>query len=178
MITRTYNVLFLCTGNSARSIIAEALLQHYGKGRFRACSTGSHPTGQVNPLALEALRRSNIALEAPRSKSWDKFAPSDSPMMDFVFTVCDSAAGEACPIRPGQPVTAQWGVPDPVTVSGSTEERYRAFAHTLTILKRRIDLFINLPIQTLSALSLEKEVDSIGKKVTRSFVRFPHVCAN
>ena len=159
----TWNVLFLCTGNSARSIIAEALLRHYGKGRFRAYSAGSHPTGQVNPLAIEVLGRNGIAVAA-RSKSWDEFATPDSPRMDFVFTVCDNAAGEVCPLWPGQPMTAHWGVPDPAAVQGSTEERYRAFSDALTTLKRRIDLFISLPLASLSKLSLKNEVDSIGRK--------------
>ena len=164
MADPVYNVLFLCTGNSARSIMAEALLKHYGKGRFRAFSAGSHPAGRVNAIALEVLSRNNVGVEAPRCKSWDEFATPDSPVMDFVFTVCDNAAGEVCPAWPGKPMTAHWGVPDPVGVQGSPEQKYRAFADTLTILKRRIDLFVSLPISTLSHLSLKKEVDSIGKK--------------
>jgi len=164
MDERIYNVLFLCTGNSARSIIAEALLNHYGRGRFRAFSAGSHPAGRVNPIALEVLSSGHIGVAAPRSKSWDEFATQDSPFMDFVFTVCDNAAGEVCPVWPGQPMTAHWGVADPAAVEGTAEQKYRAFTDTLTSLKRRIDLFTSLPIPTLSQLSLKKEVDAIGRR--------------
>jgi len=163
---KVFNVLFLCTGNSARSIVAEAVLNglSVGRGKFNGYSAGSHPKGAVHPLTLELLQRSHLSIEGLRSKSWDEFATPDSPIMDFVFTVCDDAAGEVCPVWPGQPMTAHWGVPDPAGVQGSPEQKYRAFADTLSILKRRIDLFISLPILTLSHLSLKKEVDLIGKK--------------
>jgi len=159
-----HNVLFLCTGNSARSIIAEALLNHYGKGRFKAYSAGSHPCGVVNPLALQVLARSGIPAGNARSKSWDEFASPDAPVMHFVFTVCDNAAHEVCPVWPGRPITAHWGVPDPALAAGTPEQRYRVFADTLTVLKRRLDIFVNLPIATLSRLSLKKEVDAIGRR--------------
>ena len=159
----SYNVLFLCTGNSARSIIAEGLLNFEGKGRFHAYSAGSFPTGKVNPLALEALQRAGIPASAYRSKSWDEFAVPGAPAMDFVFTVCDEAAGEICPVWPGHPVTAHWGVPDPAAVSGSDAEKRRQFAETLRVLTNRIRVFVALPFDKLDRLTLKKHVDDIGQ---------------
>jgi arsenate reductase len=141
-----YNVLFLCTGNSARSIMAEALLTHWGRGRFRAYSAGSHPKGQVHPLALETLERSHLSLEGARSKSWNEFSGPGAPAMDFVFTVCGNAAQETCPRWPGQPMTAHWGVDDPAAVEGSREEQVRAFNRALRELEARIKLFTGLPL--------------------------------
>lgn len=162
MADRIFNVLFLCTGNSARSIIAEGLLNFEGKGRFRAYSAGSFPTGKVNPLALEALERAGIPVGSYRSKSWDEFATPDAPVMDFVFTVCDDAAGEVCPVWPGHPVTAHWGVADPAKVSGSDTEKRRQFAETLRILANRIRVFVALPFDKLDRLTLKKHVDDIA----------------
>jgi arsenate reductase len=159
-----YNVLFLCTGNSARSIFAEALLNHRGAKSFRAFSAGSHPTGQVNPHALAQLRAVGLPTEAYRSKSWDEFARPNAPRMDFVFTVCDSAAAELCPVWPGQPITAHWGVPDPAAVKGSPEEIQRAFRDAFITLSRRIDLFLSLPLASLDLLAVKKEVDRIGRE--------------
>jgi arsenate reductase len=159
-----FNVLFLCTGNSARSILAEATLNSpaVGRGRFRAYSAGSQPKGEVNPLALDLLREQNMATESLRSKSWDEFAGPDAPALDFVFTVCDNAAAEVCPIWPGQPVTAHWGVPDPAAVEGSDDARRQAFRDALFALRHRIELFANLPFDTLSRLSLQDRVREIG----------------
>lgn len=159
----TYNVLFLCTGNSARSILAEALLNHLGKGEFRAYSAGSHPTGRVNPLALELLEKCGIATAGLRSKSWDEFAKPDAPSLDFVFTVCDDAAGEVCPVWPGHPATAHWGVPDPAAVDGTREQKMNAMERAFRILDRRIGLFISLPITGLDHLSLRERLHAIGK---------------
>jgi arsenate reductase (thioredoxin) len=166
MDNETYNVLFLCTGNSARSILAEAFLNHTveNRGRFKAYSAGSHPKYQVNPLALELLNKSHIPTAGLRSKSWDEFAAPGAPQMDFVFTVCDQAASEPCPYWPGQPVTAHWGVPDPAAVQGSEEQQRRAFRDALMVLSRRIELFISLPLDKLDRLSLEKHLKNIGKK--------------
>jgi arsenate reductase len=161
--TRVFNVLFLCTGNSARSIIAEGLLNFEGKGRFHAYSAGSFPTGKVNPLALEALEGAGIPARPYRSKSWDEFAKPGVPVMDFVFTVCDDAAGEICPVWPGHPVTAHWGVPDPAAVSGSDVEKRRQFAETLRVLTNRIRVFVALPFDKLDRLALKKYVDDIGQ---------------
>ncbi len=158
-----YNVLFLCTGNSARSILAEAALQHLGRGRFRAFSAGSHPTGTVNPLALEALERMKLPTSGFRSKSWDEFAVPGAPTLHFVFTVCDKAAGEVCPFWPGQPITAHWGVEDPAAVQGSDETRRTAFKEALMVLSRRIELFLNLPLEKLDRLALRERLDRIGK---------------
>ena len=163
------NVLFLCTGNSARSILAEAYLNAAGKGRFRAYSAGSHPAGKVNPLALDLLARNRLDTAGLRSKSWDEFARPGAPKLDFVFTVCDSAAGEVCPIWPGQPMTAHWGVADPAAVEGTDEAKHRAFLRAFTELSTRINLFINLPLTRLDRLSLQKKLDDIGntgRKVT------------
>jgi arsenate reductase len=164
MTQRVYNVLFLCTGNSARSILAEALLNRHGGGRFRGCSAGSHPTGAVNPLTLMTLREMDIPTEGFRSKSWDEFAAAGAPVFDFVFTVCDSAAREPCPVWPGHPITAHWGIPDPAAVEGSEEERRRAFENAALVLARRIALFISLPIDKLDDLVLKRSVDDIGRR--------------
>lgn len=163
MSTPTYNVLFICTGNSARSILAEGLMKQLGKGQFSAYSAGSHPNGSVNPFALSTLKALHIPNDGYRSKSWDEFAQKDAPALDFVFTVCDNAAGEVCPVWPGQSMTAHWGVPDPAAVEGSDEEKARAFMDTAIVLKRRIELMLALPIETLARLSLQKELDTIGK---------------
>jgi arsenate reductase len=157
-----YNVLFLCTGNSARSILAEALLNHKGKPNFHAFSAGSHPTGRVNPLALKQLEAAGLSVDGLRSKSWDEFAKPGAPQMNFVFTVCDNAAAEVCPVWPGQPVTAHWGVPDPVTVMGTVEQMERAFRDAFVTLDRRIALFLSLPLASLTALAIKKEVNRIG----------------
>jgi len=157
------NVLFLCTGNSARSILAEAYLNSAGKGRFRAYSAGSKPGGRVNPFALALLRATRIDVEGLRSKSWDEFARPGAPEMDFVFTVCDNAAAEECPYWPGQPMTAHWGVADPAAVEGSDEEKRRAFHEAFRALSTRINLFVSLPMQKLDRLALQKRLHEIGK---------------
>lgn len=164
MSDKIYNVLFLCTGNSARSILGEAILNEIGKGRFRAFSAGSHPAGQVNPLAIELLQRNHMSTEGLRSKSWDEFATPDSPHLDFVFTVCDNAAGEVCPIWPGKPMTAHWGVEDPAAVAGSIKERQHAFSQVCMLLQRRISLFASLPIAKLEGMALKRELDQIGRE--------------
>jgi arsenate reductase (thioredoxin) len=158
-----YNVLFLCTGNSARSIMAEAILNFTGKPRFSAYSAGSHPSGAVRPEAISRLEAAGIQTQGLRSKSWDEFAKPDAPKMDFVFTVCDNAANEVCPIWPGQPMTAHWGVPDPAAVHGSASEVERAYREAFTLLERRISLFLSLPLATIDRLALRKEIDSIGR---------------
>ena len=157
------NVLFLCTGNSARSILAEAYLNHAAKGRFRAYSAGSHPTGKVNPFAIDLLEKHGIRAEGLRSKTWDEFAKPGAPKLDFVFTVCDDAAGEACPLWPGQPITAHWGVPDPAAAQGSDDEKRKAFLATFTQLSMRIRLFLNLPLGKLERQALQRELRNIGK---------------
>lgn len=157
-----YNVLFLCTGNSARSIFGEAILNSLGKGRFRAFSAGSYPRGSVNPLALDLLESMQIRTEGLRSKSWDEFAGPDAPHMDFVFTVCDQAAAEPCPVWPGQPVTAHWGVEDPAAVEGDEETQRRAFRAACVALHSRIGLFLNLPIASLEPMRLKQKLDEIG----------------
>lgn len=162
MGNRVFNVLFLCTGNSARSVLAEAYLDYRGRGRFRAFSAGSHPTGKINPGAIELLERLQIPTEGLRSKAWDEFAQPGAPSLDFVITVCDNAAGEICPIWPGQPMTAHWGVPDPAHVEG-TLERANAFREAFRLLSRRIDLFTNLPVASLDHMALRKEVRDIGQ---------------
>lgn len=163
MTDRPYNVLFLCTGNSARSVLAEAILNHRGGGRFKACSAGSHPVGRVNPFAVDLLRQAGIETAGLRSKSWDEFAAPGAPPLDFVFTVCDNAAGEVCPMWPGQPMTAHWGLPDPAAVPGSDEDKARAFRDTYVMLDRRIGLFTSLPIASLDRLSLGERVREIGR---------------
>ena len=159
----TFHVLFLCTGNSARSIIAEALMNHLGRGRFRAYSAGSHPTGKVNPLALEMIEDFGSYLSTPRSKHWDEFAMVGAPTLDFVFTVCDNAAGGTCPHWPGQPMTAHWGIDDPALIVGSDASRRRAFEQATLQLKRRIELFLSLPLDALDSLALQNQLDGIGR---------------
>ena len=159
-----YNVLFLCTGNSARSIMAEAILNRKGKPAFTAYSAGSNPTGVVRPEALKQLELAHLPTDGARSKNWNEFAKPDAPRMDFVFTVCDNAAKEVCPIWPGQPMTAHWGVPDPAAVSGTPEAIERAFRDAFMILDRRISLFLCLPLASLDALAIKKEVDRIGRQ--------------
>ena len=161
---KIHNVLFLCTGNSARSILAEGILNALGGGLFRAWSAGSHPKGQVHPLALAALKQMRFPATGYRSKSWDEFAGPDAPPMDFIFTVCDSAAGEVCPLWPGKPATAHWGVPDPVAVTGTEVQRRMAFRDAALVLRRRIELFLALPLRTLDNLALQRELRDIGRK--------------
>jgi len=156
------NVLFLCTGNSARSIMAEAILNRAGGGKFRAYSAGSYPAGKVNPLALNLLRKTNYDVSGLRSKSWDEFAGAGAPKLDFVFTVCDDAANEVCPIWPGQPMTAHWGLPDPAKAQGTEAEKAFAFDDCFRMLNQRISIFVNLPIESLSKLSLQHHLDQIG----------------
>jgi len=157
------NVLFLCTGNSARSIMAECILNRLGQGRFKAYSAGSQPRGEVNPQALAILRKSSFDVSKLRSKSWDEFAKPGAPELDFVFTVCDNAAQEVCPVWPGQPMTAHWGLPDPAAVEGSEAEKAIAFADCFRMLNQRIGIFVNLPFDKLSKLSLQKRLEDIGK---------------
>lgn len=161
--TKPYNVLFICTGNSARSILAEGLLNHLGKGRFNAYSAGSHPKGEVNPFALAELRSLGIPTDGFRSKGWEEFAEAGAPELDLVFTVCDTAAGEVCPVWPGQPLTAHWGLPDPAAVEGSDEAKAKAFHDTAITLKRRIELMMALPLASLDRLAIHKEIKDIGK---------------
>jgi len=163
MTDRVFNVLFLCTGNSARSILAEATLNHKGQGRFRAFSAGSHPNGTVNPHALALLLRVAIPTEGLRSKSWDEFEQPGAPTLDFLFTICDNAAGEICPIWPGQPVTAHWGVPDPAAVEGSDLEKTDAFRDAFTTLQRRIELFMSLPFASLDRMAIHDHLRDIGQ---------------
>jgi protein-tyrosine-phosphatase len=160
---RPYNVLFLCTGNSARSILAEAILNKIGKGKFVAYSAGSDPKGKVNPHSLALLRRLDFPTGELRSKSWNEFSGADAPPLDFVFTVCDNAANEVCPVWPGQPMTAHWGVPDPAAVDGDQQEIDFAFREAFAVLQRRIELFANLPVQSLDRMSLKKRLDEIGR---------------
>jgi protein-tyrosine-phosphatase len=164
MSDKVFNVLFLCTGNSARSILAEALLNNIGREHFRAYSAGSHPAEQVNPFAIELLEKSRLPTEGLRSKSWDEFAATGAPVLDFVFTVCDKAAGEVCPVWPGQPMTAHWGIEDPAAVQGSDADKRKAFMNALTQLHRRISLFVSLPIDKLDRLSLQHRLDAIGRE--------------
>jgi len=159
---KTYNVLFLCTGNSARSIMAEALLEHWGRGRFKAYSAGSFPKGAVHLLALDLLEKAHLDTRNLRSKSWDEFAKPAAPAMDFVFTVCDRAASEVCPAWPGNPVTAHWGVPDPAAVEGSEADKNRAFRYAFQALETRIKLFTSLRLEALDRLALKRKVDEIG----------------
>ena len=159
-----FNVLFLCTGNSARSIMAEAILNYKGRATFTAYSAGSHPSGAVRPEAVKQLEAARLPITGLRSKSWDEFAKSGAPTLDFVFTVCDHAANEVCPIWPGQPMTAHWGVPDPAAVQGTTEQVEKAFRDAFFLLDRRIALFLSLPLSTLDRLSLKKEIDDIGRR--------------
>jgi arsenate reductase (thioredoxin) len=159
----TFNVLFLCTGNSARSIMAEAILNALGKDKFRAFSAGSHPAGSVNPLALELLEKNRLATKGLRSKDWNEFSQPDAPFVHFVFTVCDQAAAEPCPVWPGQPMTAHWGIRDPAAVTGTEEIKRKAFLTAYTELYRRITVFINLPLDKLSNLALKEKLDEIGR---------------
>jgi arsenate reductase len=161
---KRYNVLFLCTGNSARSIMAEAILNRKGRPNFVAYSAGSHPSGHVRPEALRQIELARMTVDDFRSKSWDEFAKPGAPQMDFVFTVCDNAASEVCPVWPGQPMTAHWGVPDPATVQGSPQQIERAFQEAFMILDRRISLFLCLPLSTLGQLAIKKEIDRIGQQ--------------
>lgn len=160
---KAFNVLFICTGNSARSIMAEAILDRAGQGRFRAFSAGSHPKGQVHPYALDVLKRSHYDVSALRSKSWTEFTGPNGPKLDFAFTLCDDAAAEECPVWPGQPMTAHWGMPDPAAKVGTIAEMHYAFADTMRMLSNRINIFVSLPIKSLDALSLQKQLDAIGK---------------
>ena len=160
---RCFNVLFLCTGNSARSILAEVLLEHWGKGRFTGYSAGSFPKGTVHPLTLEELERHRLPTSGLRSKSWSEFARPGAPVMDFVFTVCDQAAGEACPVWPANPVTAHWGVPDPAAVDGSEVEQRKGFRTAYLALESRIKIFVALPIDSLDRLAVKQKVDEIGR---------------
>jgi len=161
---RPFNVLFLCTGNSARSILAESMMNVMGAPRFKAWSAGSHPTGRVNPFAVELLQRNRLPTEGLRSKSWDEFAAPGSPELDFVFTVCDSAAGEICPIWPGQPITAHWGVEDPAAAEGSDENKRKAFFHAYNRLQNRIQLFLSLPLTKLDRVALTQRLREIGEQ--------------
>jgi arsenate reductase (thioredoxin) len=161
--TRVFNVLFICTGNSARSIIAEAVLNRSGQGRFRAFSAGSQPKGQVHPYAIDLLKRLHYDVSVLRSKSWLEFSGPNAPKLDFAFTLCDSAAAETCPVWPGQPMTAHWGLPDPAAATGTEAEIRLAFADTLRMLTNRINIFVSLPIKSLDLLTLQKQLDAIGK---------------
>jgi protein-tyrosine-phosphatase len=163
MAERVYNVLFLCTGNSARSILAEVLINRWGQGKFNGFSAGSHPKGQVHPLVLELLQSRGLPTEGLRSKSWNEFAQPDSPNLDFVFTVCDNAAGEVCPYWPGQPMTAHWGMEDPAAAEGTDAQKRRAFLQTCIALENRIKIFASLPLKTLDRIRLQERVDAIGK---------------
>ena len=164
MAEKSFNVLFLCTANSARSIMGEAILGREGQGRFHAFSAGSQPRGEINPHAITLLKTLNYKTDKFWSKSWDEFAVPDAPKMDFVFTVCDSAAAESCPVWPGQPMTAHWGVPDPAAVKGSEAEISAAFADTYRMLERRISIFVNLPLHSIDKLSLQKKIKDIGSQ--------------
>jgi protein-tyrosine-phosphatase len=163
MPDRPYNVLFLCTGNSARSTLAEALINHWGRDRFRGFSAGSHPKGTVHPIAIELLKRMRLPTEGLRSKSWDEFAAPGAQPLDFVFTVCDNAAGEACPYWPGQPMTAHWGLPDPAAVTGSESDQWVAFRSAFQALESRIKIFTSLPLASLDRIKLQERLDAIGK---------------
>ena len=164
MTNKIYSVLFVCTGNSARSIIAEGLMNDAARGRFKAYSAGSHPTGVVNPFALDALAELRIPTDGFRSKSWDEFSGPDAPRLDFMFTVCDAAAGESCPFWPGQPMTAHWGVSDPAAFQGSDDDKRRRFRATAVTLKRRIDLMLSLPIERLDSMALQQQIKNIGQR--------------
>lgn len=163
-MAKAYNVLFVCTGNSARSVIAEGLLNELGRGRFNAFSAGSHPKGTVHPLALKTLATHRIPTDGFRSKSWGEFAQPDAPQLHFVFTVCDQAAGEACPVWPGQPMTAHWGMPDPAAVEGDDALREKAFLDTFITMKRRIELMLSLPLASLDHLAIQRQIKDIGSR--------------
>lgn len=168
MTRNSYNVLFLCTGNSARSIMAECILNRLGHGKFKAYSAGSHPKGEVHSYALELLKRANFVTDGLRSKDWEEFAKPDAPPLDFVFTVCDKAAAEVCPVWPGQPMSAYWGLPDPAAAEGSEIEKRRAFADAHRMLAQRISIFLNLPMTSLDKISLQKRLDEIGRRLPDS----------
>lgn len=174
MPTSSYNVLFLCTGNTARSILAEGILRKDGAGRFNAFSAGSHPKGVVNPYALSVLESFDYETDGFRSKAWDEFTEPGAPRMDFVFTVCDAAAGEPCPVWPGQPMTAHWGIEDPAAVQGTDMERERAFVQAFRFLKRRIDVFLALPLASVDALSLKRRLDEIGGEEGATAIPLTH----
>jgi arsenate reductase (thioredoxin) len=163
MTRAPFNVLFLCTGNSARSILAESLLNHWGQGRFRGFSAGSFPKGAVHPCAMKLLHSLELPTEGLQSKSWDEFVKPDAPVMDFVFTVCDQVTGEVCPVWPGPPLTAHWGLPDPAAIEGSEVEQWHAFRDTLRALENRIKLFVALPVTSLDRISLARQVEAIGR---------------
>jgi arsenate reductase (thioredoxin) len=160
---KTWNVLFLCTGNSARSIMAEVLMNHLGRGRFKAWSAGSHASGKVNPFSLSTLHDMGLPTAGLRSKNWDEFAAPGAPALDFIFTVCDNAAGEVCPVWPGKPVAAHWGVEDPAAVEGPDDSKRAAFREAALILKRRIELFISLPMDKLDGMAIKRELNNIGR---------------
>jgi protein-tyrosine-phosphatase len=168
MNDQVFNVLFLCTGNSARSILAEAILNRVGQGRFRAFSAGSRPKGEVHPYALDLLKSLNHDTSFARSKNWAEFAAPGAPQMNFVFTVCDNAANEACPVWPGQPMTAHWGIPDPAAAEGTEAEKHLAFADAYRMLNNRISIFVSLPMGTLDKLSLQKRLDEIGSNLPKA----------
>jgi arsenate reductase (thioredoxin) len=168
MNAQVFNVLFLCTGNSARSIIAEAILNRVGAPRFKAFSAGSHPKGQVHPFAVQLLKSLNHDVSAARSKDWNEFAAPGAPEMNFVFTVCDDAAEEVCPVWPGQPMTAHWGIPDPAAVEGTEAEKHLAFADTYRMLNNRISIFISLPMASLDRLALQRRLDEIGRSLPKA----------
>jgi arsenate reductase len=167
-MTDVFNVLFLCTGNSARSILAECILNREGRGRFRAFSAGSQPKRQVHPFAVDLLKKLNHPTAGLRSKSWEEFARADAPRLDFVFTVCDNAANEVCPVWPGQPITAHWGLPDPAAAEGTDAERHLAFAEAYRMLSNRISVFVSLPIRSLDRLTLQRRVEEIGRPFPQS----------
>ncbi len=170
---KAFNVLFICTGNSARSIIAEAILNRAGQGNFRAFSAGSQPKGQIHPYALDLLRRSHFDVSHLRSKSWLEFSRPGAPKLDFAFTLCDTTAAETCPVWPGQPMTAHWGLPDPAAATGTEPEIRLAFADTMRMLTNRINIFVSLPIKSLDQLSLQKQLDAIGRTTTPILQRAP-----
>jgi arsenate reductase len=165
---RPFNVLFLCTGNSARSILAESLINHWGRGKFRGFSAGSRPKGKVHPIALELLRHMKLPVEGLRSKDWSVYAAANAPRLDFVFTVCDKAAAETCPVWPGQPMTAHWGVSDPAAVEGADTEKWLAFREAFRVLENRIKIFVSLPIASLDRLKLQQRLDDIGRTAAQS----------
>jgi arsenate reductase len=166
MSEKVFNVLFLCTGNSARSILGEALINHWGQGKFQGFSAGSHPTGRVNPMALDLLKRLGFPTENLRSKDWNEFARPEAPPMDFVITVCDKAAAEVCPIWPGQPMTAHWGVADTAAVEGNEKERMMAFRQAFSVLENRVRVFVSLPFDKLQGMKLQRRLDEIGRTPT------------
>jgi arsenate reductase len=168
MTDKTFNVLFLCTGNSARSILAEAILNRVGLGKFKAYSAGSHPKGEVHPFALQLLKSLNYNTDFARSKNWDEFATAGAPQMDFVFTVCDSAAAETCPVWPGQPMTAHWGLPDPAAAEGTDAEKHLAFDDAYRMLNNRISIFVSLPMTSIDKLALQKRLHDIGRDPTKA----------